>query len=130
METGKLVGIVALLAVAGLLSLTLVRNGGERSATGTILSKTFRDASTYTQHPVGADRGMRTPAEIPIAESYTFELRLDGIAQPVRASFNTVKSRQFEVGQRVRVHLVRRGLPPLWSRLLVTDMTPADSAGA
>jgi hypothetical protein len=72
---------------------------------------------------------MRTPAEIPIAESYTFELRLDGIEKPVRASFNTVKSRQFEVGQRVRVRLVRRGLPPLWSRLFVTDMTPADSAG-
>ena len=130
METGKLVGIAAAFAIAGLLSLTLVRSSGERTATATILSKTFRDASTYTQHPVGGDRGMRTPTQIPIAESYTFELRVDGVAQPVRASFNTVKSRPFEVGQRVRVRLVRRGLPPLWSRLLVTDMTPADAAGA
>jgi hypothetical protein len=126
-DTPKLAMVAALLAVAGVLSLTLLRRGGEQTATGTVLSKTFRGASTYTQHPVGGDRGMRSPAEIPIAESYTFELRVDGVAQPVRASFNTVKSRQFEVGQRVRVRLVRRGLPPLWSRLLVTDMTPADS---
>jgi len=72
------------------------------------------------------NRGFRQPRDIPIAESYTFELEVEGIAKPVRTSFNVVKSRQFEVGQRVRVQYVRRGLPALWQRTLILDMAPLD----
>ena len=119
----------ALIALVGVGAwLTLGRQGPERTALATITSKGHMEGSTYVQQPVGANRGFTAPNTI--AESNVFELRVEGVDRPVRASFNTVKSRQFEVGQRVRVTLVRRGLPPLWSRLLVTDMTPADSAGA
>ena len=127
METLKLVGIAALFALSGLLWVAFIRRVPAQTAPATILSKTFRNASTYTQQPVGANRGLRTPTDIPIAESYAFELRLDGASEPVRASFNTVKSRQFEVGQRVRVQFVRRGIPPFWRRIRVVDMAPADS---
>jgi hypothetical protein len=111
MDSWKLVGIAALFALSGLLWVGFVRRGPERTALGT----------------VGANRGFNTPTNIEIPESNVFELRLDGIAEPVRASFNTVKGRQFEVGQRVRVQYVRRGFPPLWQRIGVVDMTPADS---
>jgi hypothetical protein len=103
-----------------------IRRVPEESALATIASKTFREAGTYTQQAVGANRGFRLPREIPIAESFAFELRLDGIADPIRASFNTVKSRQFDVGQRVTVKYVTRGLGPLWRRITVVDMAPAE----
>ena len=103
-----------------------VRRGPEQTVLGTIASKGYVQGGTYVQVPVGANRGFNTPTDIAVAESNTFELRLDGVPGVVRASFNTVKSRQFEVGQRVRVQFVRRGLPPLWRRVTVVDMTPAD----
>jgi hypothetical protein len=127
MDTLKLVGIAALVALAGLLWLAFIRRVPEESAMATIVSKTFRAASTYSQQVVGADRGFRTPTSIPIAESYVFQLRLNGVADPVIASFNTVMSRQFEVGQRVQVRYVTRGLGPIWKRIMVTDMTPIDN---
>lgn len=124
----KLATSLALLLLALALFLGFVRRGPERTALGTIVTKGHVDGGTYTQIPVGANRGFNTPTSIAIAEANAFELRLDGVPGLVRASFNTIKSRQFEVGQRVRVQYVRRGLPPLWSRVTVTEMTPADSA--
>jgi hypothetical protein len=127
MDSWKLVGIAALFALSGLLWVGFVRRGPERTALGTVASKGYMAGKMYVQQPVGANRGFNTPTNIEIPESNVFELRLDGIAEPVRASFNTVKGRQFEVGQRVRVQYVRRGFPPLWQRIGVVDMTPADS---
>jgi hypothetical protein len=97
-----------------------------QSREAVITSRTFKSGETYTQIPIGTDRGFRSPTNIPIAESYTFELKLDGVAEPVRASFNSVKSRQFEVGQRVRVEYTYRGIPPFWRRIVVTDMQPVE----
>jgi hypothetical protein len=122
----RIVLIAALLALAALLWFAFVRRVPQESALATIRSKTFREAGTYTQQQVGAQRGFRTPTSIPIAESYVFELRLEGEADPVLASFNTVKSRQFEVNQRVRVDFVRRGFPPFWQRVAVVDMFPVE----
>jgi hypothetical protein len=122
----RIILIAALLALAALLWFALVRRVPQESALATIRSKTFREAGTYTQQQVGAQRGFRTPTSIPIAESYVFELRLEGEADPVLASFNTVKSRQFEVNQRVRVDFVRRGFPPFWQRVAVVDMFPVE----
>ena len=82
---------------------------------------------TYTQYPVEANRGFRQPREIPLEEAFAFELRLDGVSAPVMASFNTVKGRQFEAGQRVVVRYVERGLGPLWRRITVVDMSPIES---
>lgn len=127
MDSWRFIGIAALLALSGLLWFAFIRHTPEESAPATIMSKTFRAASTYTQEPVGANRGFRTPTTIPIPESYVFELKLDGYADPLRASINIVKSRQFEVGQRVRVQFRRRGIPPFWQRMTVVDVTPAEN---
>jgi len=124
----KLVAAAGLAVVAVLVWLTLVRQGPERVATATIVGKGFLAGSIYVQQPVGTDHSVSMPVEIPMGESNVFELRVDGIAKPVRASFNTVKGRQYDVGHRVRVRVARRGFPPLWSRLVVVDMTPADSS--
>jgi hypothetical protein len=120
----KLVLIAVLAVVAAGLWLGFIRRGPEQTALGTIASKGYVAGGKYVQIPIGANRGFNTPTEIAIADANTFELRLDGIAPVVRASFNTVKSRQFEVGQRVRIQYVRRGIPPLWSRLTVVEMMP------
>ncbi len=126
MPGSKLAASAALAAVAGALWVGLVTNGAEATAPGTVLSKGYVSGGTYVQQPVEARRGFRSPTAVPVAESNTFELRLDGVADVVRASFNTVKSRQFEVGQRVVVRYVRRGFPLLGRRIVVTEMTPAD----
>jgi hypothetical protein len=128
MPDTRLIVTGALLVVAGVAWLFTARPGPERSALATVVSKGYVAAGTYVQQRAGASRGFTAPTDIAIAESNVFELRVDGVAGPVRASFNTVKGRRFEVGQRVRVRLMRRGLPPIWSRLVVVDMTPADSA--
>jgi hypothetical protein len=113
-----------LLLIAGGLWFGLVRQSPAQSAVGTIESKGYVAGTTFTRIPVGANRGFTQPQTQQIAEANAFELRLDGFPKPVRAQFNTVKSRQFEVGQRVRVTYVRRGIP---KRVLVTEMVP-DSA--
>ena len=126
-ETTRLVGAVLLATCAAALWFGFIRRTPEQTALGTIATKGYVSGSTYTQIPIGANRGFNTPTTIAIAEANAFELRLDGFPEPVRAQFNTVKSRQFEVGQRVHVTYVRRGIPPLWSRLTVTEMMPADT---
>ena len=125
MEGTKLVTAAVLAIAAAALWLGFVRRGPEQTALGTIASKGHVAGGTYTQIPVGANRGFNAPTGIAIAEANAFELRLDGVPELVRASFNTVKSRQFEVGQRVRVQFVRRGLGPIGRRIMVVDMTPA-----
>jgi len=117
----------ALLILGGVIWFGLLRRTPEQTALATILNKGMIPSGTYVQQPVEVNRSFRTPREIPIAESYAFELRLDGVAEPVRAAFNTVKGRHFEVGQKVRVRYLLRGLPPIWQRITVVDMTPLDT---
>ena len=121
-----MISVALLLAVAAALWFALIRRRPEQTGRATILRKEYQQAGTYLQQPVEANRGFRLPREIAIAESYVFELQLDGVADQVRASFNSVKSRHFEVGQRVRVRYVRRGAPPVWQRITVLDIHPVE----
>src|SRR5205809_430032 len=105
-----------------------VRPGPEHTARGKIERKGYLAGGTFRQFPVEVNRGFRQPHEVPVAESCTFELRLEGLDGLVRASFNTVKSRVFEPGQQVLVRYVQRGIPGVWHRITVVDMTPADSS--
>lgn len=123
----KLSGATALAIFAGLTWFAFIRKVPEQTALATIVSKVDVVGGTYMQQRVGQERVPTTPNMIAIAPSNAFELRVDGMSDPVRASFNTVKSRSFEPGQRVRIRYVKRGLPLLWHRLTVTDMSPADS---
>ena len=127
MDTRGLVGAAALALLAVVLWFGFIRSAPERTAVGTIASKGYLRGGTYTQIPIGDNRGFRTPNQIAIADANTFELKLDDVPTVVRASFNTVKSREFSVGQRVRVNYITRGFPPLWRRITVTDMVSADS---
>jgi len=130
MDTPKLAGAVVLAAIAALLWFGFIRRGAEVTALAIILTKGHLAGTTYVQQPIGANRGFNVPTRIEIVEANAFDLRVDGLDNAVRASFNTVKSRQFEVGQRVRVQYVRRGIPPLWSRVAVVEMMPADAPPA
>jgi hypothetical protein len=120
MTAAILFGTVALLTWA-----VLLRPVPRRSVVGTITGKTFKAAGTYAQYPAGAGRGFRAASEIPIAEAYVFEIKVDGMAEPVRYALNAVASKEFEVGQRVQIEYQERSFPVLWRRVYVVDMRPA-----
>ena len=125
MATLKLTAAAVLAAFAFAMWYAFIRRVPEESAEGTITDKLYKPAGTYSlQHP-GVDRGFRMPTSIPIAEAYVFAVRLDGAGEQVAAALNTIESRQFKVGQRVRVQFQRRGLPLLWQRITVNSMSPA-----
>lgn len=125
--TLKLAGAGVLALFAGVMWFAFIRKVPEQTALATILSKGDVAAGTHVQQRTGPGGTPSTPNVIQLAPANTFELRIDGRDEPVQASFNTTKSRAFEPGQRVRVQFVMRGLPPLWQRVTVTEMTPADS---
>ena len=119
---------VAFGAVALVLFALMLRNTSAVAMTseGVIVSKTFKPASTYTQIPAGANRGMRAPTEIPIAESYVVEVRVEGLDQRVFYDLNIVASRSFDVGQRVRISYRKRGIPFATKKYMVLDMQTLD----
>jgi len=121
----KIVAAVVLAAFAGAMWIGFVRPAQRETAYGKITAKVHKPEGTYQQTPVGANRGFRTPNRIPIAESYLFNIALDGTAEPVATALNVVLSRQFEVGQRVHVTYERRGIGPFLRRIRVLEMTPA-----
>ncbi len=119
---------IAVLVLLGVGAAACARPGPPRPATGVIVEKQHRDASTYTRPAsVGAGGASGAHTDVPIAESYGFLVRLDGSGDTVRTSLNEVMSRRFSVGQRVRMQLVERGLGPLGRKVFVRDMEPADT---
>jgi hypothetical protein len=94
-----------------------------RSAVGTIVRKTFQPEATYWQFHSGANRGFRTPNAITLAEAYVFEVTVEGWDSLVRHALNTKASEGFREGDRVQIRYQRRGLPPLWSRIYIFEMT-------
>ena len=94
-----------------------------QTASGSITRKTFKPAGTYWQYPSGLDRGFRTATPIPIAEVDVFELAIDGLEGPVFYSLNTVASRAFDVGQKIRIQYRERVIPFVGKRLYVVDMS-------
>ena len=120
----KLVVAVALAGVAGGLWFGFIRPVPRQTALGTIVAKVHKPEGTYQQVPSGANRGFRVPTNIPIAESYLFNIKVDGIDEPIATALNVVRSRQFEEGQRVRVTFERRGFGPLLRRVRVVDLAP------
>jgi len=118
-----------LAAVFGLISVLIwfvfLRPVAKRSAVGVIRNKQFKPAGEYWQQPAGQRGGFWTPTRIPIAECYVFEIQVEGWPDVAHASLNTVAAREFEVGQRVNIEYQERGIPFLWKRAYVLDMTPA-----
>jgi hypothetical protein len=116
-------GTFALMAIC--VGCVFLRSSPPQAAQGVIRKKTGYGGGTYQQQQVGADRGFRTPNQIPIAPSYSFEVQVDGLAEPARCSLNTIAAEKFEVGQKVRVEYVVKGMKPIWSRVLVTSLESA-----
>ena len=125
--TLKLIGAGFLATFAGVMWFGFIRHAPEQTALGTIVSQGEMAGRTYVQQRTGQGGTPTTPNVIALAPASTFELKLEGRDDPVYASFNTVKGRGFAPGQRVKVQYVMRGIPPVWQRVTVTDMTPADS---
>ena len=124
--TLKLAGAAVLAAFAGIMWFAFIRQVPEQTAFATIVSKGDIAGGTYVQQRT-TNNVPTTPNMIEIAPANSFELKVDGRDDPVVASFNTTKSKSFNVGQRVRIQFVQRGIPPVWKRITVTEMTPADS---
>ncbi len=99
----------------------VLRAAQPRTAIGVITSKTSRPASVYKQYPAGRRGGLSGPAEIPIAESVVFEIKVEGLGT-VRYSTNTIAAKEFDIGQRVHIEYVRRAIIPLRTRIYVKEM--------
>lgn len=72
------------------------------TAQGTITNKYYKPATTYSQNVRGASNSYKVN-KIPIAESYGFDITIEGIDKPVGYSLNTIASKAFQIGQRVNV---------------------------
>ena len=121
----KIAAAVVLAAFAGAMWFGFIRPAPRETALGTITAKVHKPEGTYQQVPVETNRAFRTPNRIPIAESYLFNVAVDGMKEPVATALNVVMSQQFTEGQRVRVTYERRGLGPLLRRIRVIEMKPA-----
>jgi len=115
-------GIFALAGIC--VGCVFMRTSQPKSGNGIIRNKIGMGGGTYQQQQVGTDRGFRTPNQIAIAPSYTFEVEVEGLAEKARCSLNTVAAQKFEIGQKVRVEYIVRGVKPIWSRTYVTSMEP------
>ena len=108
--------------IAGLIWFAFLRPAPEQTALGVIHSKSYKPAGEYWQQPVGNRDGFWTPTRIPIAECYIFGIQVEGQAGEARIARNTIEAQAFNVGQRVQIEYVERGLPLIWKRIYVTDM--------
>jgi hypothetical protein len=124
--TKMLLLCAGLFALAGVcIGCVFMRTSQSKSGNGIIRSKVGMGGGTYQQQQVGTDRGFRTPNQIAIAPSYTFDVEVEGLAERARCSLNTIAAQKFEVGQKVRVEYIVRGMKPIWSRVYVTSMEAA-----
>jgi hypothetical protein len=105
---------------------TFLRPVAPKTAVGIIRTKTVKPAGEYWQQPAGARSSFLMATKIPIAECYVFGIQMDGQAGEARVSLNTVAAQAFDVGHRVRIQYVKRGLPLIWKRIYVTDMVRAE----
>jgi hypothetical protein len=113
-----------LMAVAGAcIWYVFLRPVPNKTTMGTIINKTFKPAGTYWQYPAGSNRGFRTPTPIPVAEADIFEIRVDGFEGAFFYPLNTVASRAYDVGTKVRITYQERGLPLIWKRVYVLEMS-------
>lgn len=96
------------------------------TAAGRIVEMQYKPEGTYQQHQSGLSRGFRMPNSIPMAEAYILGIELDS-GERVAASVNVVESREYSIGQRVRIGYVVRGVPPIWERFTVVALEPVDS---
>jgi hypothetical protein len=121
----KVLSTVAILfaVLAGGIWFVFLRPVPIKSAVGEITRKTFKPAGTYWQYPPGLDRGFRTATPIPVAEAYVFEITVDEFGGPAFYSLNTVASQVFNVGKRVQIRYQERGIPFIWQRVYVVDMS-------
>ena len=122
----KAAAIILLLLFAALMWFAFIRPVPEETATGRITGRWHKPEGETTVTPSGANRGFRAPIRIPIAEAYIFEIELDG-GDTIGASLNVILGRDFEAGQRVRIRYIRRGIPPFWTRRMVTSMESAEA---
>jgi hypothetical protein len=128
LETADIMIFVAILfaLIAGLIWFAFLRPVPVQTAVGIIRTKSFKPAGQYWQQPTGNRDSFWTGTRIPIAECYIFGIQVDGRVGEARASLNTIESQAFNVGQKVQIEYVERGLPLVWKRVYVTSMKLAD----
>jgi len=102
----------------------VLRAADTKTAPGVITNKTVKPASVYNQYPTGRREGLSQPAEIPIADSVVFEIKVARLGT-VRYSANAIAAKEFDIGQKVEIEYVKRAIVPLRPRIYVTAMRHA-----
>jgi hypothetical protein len=118
--------ILATSAAAFLFSCPPILRAAEtKTAAGVISGKIYKPASTYKQYPAGKRGGFSGPAEIPVAESVVFEIKVERLGT-VRYSTNTIAAKDFDIAQKVEIEYVKRAIIPLRTRIYVKEMRHAE----
>jgi hypothetical protein len=114
--------VVTITAATLLLDFSSILRAAEtKTAVGIITNKIFKPATIYKQYPNGRRGGFSGPAEIPIAESVVFEIKVASLG-PVRYSTNTIAAKEFDIGQKVQIEYFKRAIIPLRTRIYVKEM--------
>jgi hypothetical protein len=123
--SSKLQIIIAIIfgAASVVIWFTFLRPTATKFVAGVILSKRFKPAGEYWQQPAGQRSGFYAPTRIPIAECYVFEIQVERWPAAAHTSLNTVAAREFDVGHRVNIEYQERGIPLLWKRIYVLNMS-------
>lgn len=126
MPTKEMVLAGIFLSFAAVIWLVFLRPVPVEKLTGIIRTKVFKPAGEYMQYQPGNRTSFRTPTRIPIEECYVLGIEVEGERDEFKYAVNTTAATRFEVGQRVVIEYQRRGFPPFWRRVYVTDVQPIE----
>lgn len=121
------------LAILALLFAVAIWYGSVRPLTplltsGVIVDKAWLPARTIKRIQGGPRNEAWSQQEIKIPESYLFDLEVTGMPR-MQFSLAAPAAKSYAVGQRVKIRYVERGIPPVWRRIQVTEMSPLDNDG-
>lgn len=119
---------VVALGFAGFMWFAFARPQEAQEGNGAITQKTFQAAHTATRMPPGGLRQSYTQQEFHIPDGYLFHIRLDGGADLVYW-MEAHAAEPFDVGGRVRVRYLERGVPPFWVKRYVDSIKPLAGGG-
>lgn len=113
----------ALLLGLGAVVLGLTRSGSSTPARGVVVEQVRQDERSYRQSLNGPGGRIRQGDAITLAAAWIVTIRLDGGGETVRASIPDIRGTPpFAVGDSVQLNVLRRGLPPLWTKTFATDV--------
>ncbi len=114
------------LIAAALIWYVLVRPVPEKTATGVIIGKQFQPAENVERSVPRTTRGLdRYPQVIKynLPDRYLLDIRIDQVNTVVQFAYPALPNQNYEIGQHVNVTYLERGIPHLWKRIYVKDIS-------